>query len=212
MFYPFLRPSVLVVCVTVLLLSAVAHAQPICPPLDSRHGNRDYLDPAQRGALGNVERVHFNENVRLLRGGARGSGSTLRGDLEYTLNWFPNHHIALDTLIRLVQREGTPEPLGAVNIECRFEWARAVNPRDGMVPMLEAQYRLAHGDEDQAKKLLEEAARIGARDANVRYNVALLYYRLEDFEQAVRNGREAYRLGFPLPGLRNLLEQAGHPL
>ena len=116
-----------------ILFVAVLTASPsladiVCPPLESRYGNRDYLNPRNKDYVRTVENAHFNEDVRQLRGGARPSGS-LVGDLEYTLNWFPNHHQALDTLVRLAIREQNPIPLGATHIECRFQWATRANPR-----------------------------------------------------------------------------------
>ncbi|WP_200345869.1 tetratricopeptide repeat protein [Halochromatium glycolicum] len=196
-----------------LLLMATENSLSVdfCPPLKSSHGNRDYLDPSNQHHVGMVERYHFNEDVRQLRGGARPSGS-LVGDLEYTLNWFPNHHVALDTLVRLAIKKKNPMPLGAEHIECRFEWARKVNPQDGMVEFIEAQYRFKIGEHDQAKILLKNAARLSPRNANVLYNVGLLYFRMKEYEKAHKYAQSAYELGFPLPGLREMLSDAGYPL
>ena len=194
-----------------LAFSQGAMAQAVCPPLESRFGNRDYLHPDNQRYVRTVENAHFNDNVRQLKGGARPSGS-LVGDLQYTLNWFPNHHAALDTLVRLAVRERTPTPNGAVAIDCRFEYARRINPRDGMVDVIHAQYRQQIGDARKAKELLERAVSVEPNNANLRYNAGLTYYRLRDFENARENAKIAYALGFPLPGLRNMLSRSGYPL
>lgn len=195
-----------------LIVSENLHSNTFCEPLVSQYGNNDYLDTNNKRDLKLVEDFHFNEKVRQLQGGARPSGS-LVGDLEYTLNWFPNHHMALDTLVRLAIREKNPTPLGAKkNIECRFVYAKNVNPEDGMVPFIEARYRYETGDFDKARKLLHLAANLASNDANVLYNVGLLYFRMNDYESAVKNARSAYKLGFPLPGLRDMLKEAGHPI
>ena len=179
--------------------------------MQSRFGNRDYLDPKNKAYINTVENAHFNEDVRQLRGGARPSGS-LVGDLEYTLNWFPNHHQALDTLVRLAIREQSPSPLGARHIECRFQWAKQANPRDGMVAFIQARYRYELGDYEQTEKLLKQAARLSPQDANVQYNIGLIYFRMEDYEAARSHARSAYNLGFPLTGLRKMLHDAGFSL
>jgi tetratricopeptide (TPR) repeat protein len=179
--------------------------------LQSRHGNNDYLDSKNQRDLRLVEKYHFNEDTRQLRGATNPTGS-LVGDLEYTLNWFPNHHTALDALVRLAIREKGPRPLGATNIECRFEWAREVNPRDGMVAFIEAQYRYEIGEYEQAKDLLRKAANLAGKNANVIYNVGLLYFRMGEYEKARTHAQSAYKLGFPLPGLREMLSDVGHPI
>lgn len=121
--------------------------------------------------------------------------------------------MALDTLVRLAIREKNPIPLGAKkNKECRFEYAKNVNPKDGMVPFIDARYRYETGDFDTARKLLHLAANLASNDANVLYNVGLLYFRMNDYESAVKYARSAYKLGFPLPGLRNMLKEAGYPI
>lgn len=186
----------------------------ICPPREAQYAARDYLNPEDRRKyLRAVESHHFNNDVRTLRGGARGVTSTLIGDLEYTLNWFPNHHEALDALVRLVLRENNPRPLGAkVRVECRFQWAMHVNPGDGMVPMLYGTYLQRVGKRDEARRMLERAVELAPDNANVRYNVGLLMFRMNDHQAALEHARRAYALGFPLPGLRNMLEQAGYRL
>mgnify|MGYP002620391300 FL=1 len=195
-----------------LVFQATVFAQPVCPPLDGRNWNNDYRDPSQTGHLRVVERFHFNDNVRTLRGSARGSAGTLRGDLDYVLNHFPNHHPALDALVRLALRERNPEPLGMVHIDCRFQQARRVVPNDGMVPMLQAQYYMQSGRQREVVALLELATGLSPHDANVHYNAGLLYFRLNAFEKAREHGRRAYEMGFPLPGLRSMLARAGYPL
>lgn len=198
---------VLMVC---QFASGTAFAGIVCPPLESRHGNNDYLNPANQGELGLVERRHFTQKIRSLH--PRGQTGSLIGDLEYTLRWFPNHHPALELLVRLALREKNPMPLGAVHIECRFQWAAKVNPRDGMVPWIHAHYRYQLGQHEQARRLLEQATALAPNNANVQYNVGLTYFGMKDYEAARAHAARAYQLGFPLPGLRNMLERAGYPL
>lgn len=182
----------------------------ICPPLVSQYGNRDYLDPANLAQIRSVERVHFTDKVRSLSGGATGS---VIGDLEYLLNWFPNHHQALDALTRLAIRENTLRPRGSrASVDCRFQWASRVNPSDPAVPMIMGIFHFKRGQNVLARELLEQAAKIAPNDANVQYNLGLVLVKLKDYPAAIEAARRAYGLGFPLPGLKNALARAGHPI
>lgn len=201
-----------ILLLTLLGLSCAALAQEggVCPPFDSSHGGRDYLDPSSRPRLRVVERVHFTENVRQLRAGATGS---VIGDLEYVLNWFPNHHQALDALTRLAIRENTLRPRGSkASVECRLQWAAMVNPNDPAVPMISGIFSFKRGQNARAREQLERAAAIAPNDANVQYNLGLVLVRLKDYPAAQDAARRAYGLGFPLPGLKNALARAGHPI
>lgn len=46
----------------------------------------------------------------------------------------------------------------------------------------------------------------------LKYFLGLVLFDLKDFEGARQNARMAYDLGYPLPGLRDKLARAGHPL
>ncbi len=184
----------------------------VCPPLERRYGPHDYLNPsARKRFLRAVEDNHFTDRVRAMN--PRGDTGSLIGDIQYTLNWFPNHHEALDLFARLAVRERNPQPLGAsAHIDCRFQWARQVNPRDEMVPMIHGLYFHRIGRSSDAIKQFEQAVELGPQNATVRYNYGLVLVEAKRFEEAREQARAAYRLGFPLPGLRDQLRRAGHPL
>jgi hypothetical protein len=48
--------------------------------------------------------------------------------------------------------------------------------------------------------------------AEVHYNFGLLYVATGELDLAVEHANRAYGLGFPLPGLRRMLANAGRPL
>jgi hypothetical protein len=194
-----------------VLFPVVAHAQgtAVCPAFTG-HGH-DYTNAQLRGRhLAIVEQWHFTEDVRALR---RGVGTYVIGDLEYVLNWFPNHHPALDALVRLALREGTTQPQHAkADIECRFEWAIQTQPRDAMVRVIRANYYHRLGRHNDAREQLRIALTLAPDDPEVHYNLGLALYRLGDYENARIHAAEAYGRGYPLPGLRNMLARAGYPL
>lgn len=192
--------------------SAWAQTEVICPPMERKFGPYDYTNASHRARyLDTVERRHFTSKVRNLH--PRGETGTLIGDINYTLNWFPNHHGALDLLSRLAVRERSSKPLGTyADIACRFQWARQVSPRDPMVPMIEGLYFHRIGRSADARKLMEAAVEMSPGNATAHYNLGLVLVQMRDFEAARTHAQRAYELGFPLPGLRDQLSRAGYPL
>lgn len=200
--------------VSVLCLTScwpmLVHAQTyICPEFDG--GGYDYTNPQHRKKhLAIVEEYHFSESVRSLRQGMTGR---LIGDIEYTLNFFPNHHEALDTLARLALREGKTKPDRAeVDIECRFKWAEKKQPRDPLVPAIRGIYYYRADRLPEAKQYLGKALRMAPDNAEINYNLGLTLFALGEFESARKRARKAYQLGYPLPGLRNKLKEEGYSL
>lgn len=191
-----------------LLFVNFAAGAAVCP--EFRGKGLDYTNPTDRKRLEIVERYHFTDNVKSLRGGA---SSYLADDLEYVLNFFPNHHQALDAFARLAIRENTTSPRHSdASIECRFLWAAQAQPKDAMVPVIQGVYYYRVGRLEDAKASLEKAAKLDPNNPEVNYNLGLALYNLEDYEEARSYAKKAYQSGYPLPGLRNMLERAGYPL
>ena len=46
-------------------------------------------------------------------------------------------------------------------------------------------------------------------DPTYNYNLGLVYYKTKQFKEANEHAHKAYALGFPLPGLKQLLVTAG---
>jgi tetratricopeptide (TPR) repeat protein len=46
--------------------------------------------------------------------------------------------------------------------------------------------------------------------SELNYNLGLLYYDLKKYKLAKKYATIAYKLGYPLPGLRNMLKEAGY--
>ena len=65
------------------------------------------------------------------------------------------------------------------------------------------------GNFDDALLLYDSALKREPHNAEVYYNLGLLYVDLDDFEQARASAEKAYGLGYPLPGLRRKLERLG---
>jgi len=180
---------------------------PLSPP--GQFGPFDYTNSAYKKVeLQMVESAHFTSKVKNL---TSGSTAAIGGDIDYTLRAFPNHYPALVAMGKLSLREKTVRPLGATySVECYFERAIRFKPADGMVRMLYGNYLLKLGGRsDDVIEQYHEAVRLEPGNANINYNIGLLYLKKKDYELAIVHAKKAYELGFPLPGLRNKLIKSG---
>ncbi|MBS3935955.1 MAG: tetratricopeptide repeat protein [Sulfuritalea sp.] len=203
-------------CANMLLLfSVVLSISPMqarggeidCGSLRNHYGPFDYRTAsAETRQL--VERAHFTPKVELLRGGENWMNPSQ--DLGYTLNVFPNHHRALMSLINYAKKTKSEHPDGMkISVACRFDRAERFAPGDAVVKSLHGVYLMQKGMKSEATKKLEEALQLAGDNANIYYNLGLAYFDLKDYDRALVSAHKAYRLGFPLPGLRNKLEKAG---
>jgi len=212
--------SIICGIVSVLTVSA-AVAAPVdqgdddCPPVDLRvlRSKIDYYDARQRivnptARLDTIESNHFNSDVRnLIR------GQTVfypAGDLLFILNIFPNHPGALDALERLSAKERTQRPQGThLPVKCYLEHAVLFKPTDTRARTIYGIHLARIGETTKAIENLEAAEKADANDANVLYNLGLLYFQRKDYDKSLSYAQRAYQLGFPLPGLKNKLAAIG---
>ena len=177
--------------------------------ISHRYGPFDYTNANHRiEKLDIVERAHFTPNIRDLISGKSG---TVASEISYTLHAFPNHHVALHSMSKLGLREKSAQPLNAeYSVECYFDRAFRFQPKDGVVRMLYANYLLKLGGR-RAEALEQYKIAIGLEpeNANINYNIGLVYLKNKNYEQAIEHAKKAYKLGFPLPGLRNKLMKIG---
>lgn len=197
--------------ISALLMIAVSttlQAAPLCGELTTAYGPFDYTNSDDRQKkLPVVEQFHFTPNVEKL---IKGQSASVAGDLNYTLITFPNHHRALASMVNLALRDKTSKPRDAsYSIDCYFDRALRFKPTDGSVRMIYGNYLLKLGQQDKAIEQLNEAVRLQPENPNINYNLGLLYFQKKDYEQAKTYAKKAYELGFPLPGLKNKLMEAG---
>jgi Flp pilus assembly protein TadD len=154
-----------------------------------------------------VERYHFTPNIENLVSGNTGP---VGGELDYTLRAFPNHHRALAALAKLGVRDKTIKPNGTkYSVYCYFERAIRFKPNDAVVRMVYSNYLQKLGQPDQALDQLNVAVHLQPEDPTINYNLGLLYMEKKDYALARTHAKKAYEQGFPLPGLKNKLVQAG---
>lgn len=181
------------------------------PRAESGYGPWNYRNAEhRRDKIPIVERRHFTRQVERLQSGESGY---LGQDLNYTLNTVPNHHRALQSMMRLALRENTRKPRHMSHtVTCWFERARTFAPEDGTVWMIEGMYLHERGDIDASIDAMNAGLEREPNNANIHYNLALVYLDANRPERALEHARTAYEGGFPLQGLRQRLAAAGYEL
>ena len=184
-----------------------AHGQDQCGALTNAFGPFDYSDPLTHtpAKLGIVEGAHFTPEVEQLVRGA--SSVNPLDDLDYTLRAFPNHHRALYSLAKYYLK--FPNVRGRYSLDCWFERAARFNSSDGVVPAIYGVYLAKKGERNQALEQYQKAIELLPDFAEAHYNLGLLYIDLKKYDLANQQAGIAYKLGFPLPGLRKRLQELG---
>ena len=197
--------------IAALMVSAVSislQAAPYCGEINVGAAGGDYTNSEDRQKrLPVVEQYHFTPNIENL---VKGNSGNLGSELSYTLEHFPNHHRALTSLSKLALRDKTTQPKGSkYSVECFFDRAIRFNQNDGVVRAIYSNHLLKLGRTDAALDQLKEAINLQPENPTINYNLGLLYMQKKDYEQAKIYAKKAYELGFPLPGLKNKLVEAG---
>ncbi len=194
----------------IIIISSASNAiaENYCGDLKSSSGPFDYREKKENEELLRlVEGRHFTDKYERLIEDNRGY---IGGELSYTLRLFPNHHRALMAFGKLALREKTQKPFGALySVECFFDRAMRFKPDDGIVRLVYGIYLSQAGNIDKAMEQMIEANKLEPDNANVNYNLGLLYFKKKSYENATKHAKIAYRLGFSLPWLKDALIKSG---
>lgn len=187
------------------LATPLPSAAGLCGVLENAYGPFDFRTDKHKLEI--VERFHFTPQVETLQ---RGQSGRLGSDIDYTLRAFPNHHRALYAMMRLAERTPAGQPKGArYPAECYFERAIRFRPDDAQVHALYAFYLSKQKRTDEARRQLEEAARLQPSDPQILYNIGLGYADLKDYGKSLEFAHKAYAAGIAFEGLRERLRAAG---
>lgn len=199
----------IIILIITLSVSINAYSSPHCGDLHHTYGPYDYNlhKGMHRSPLKVVEANHFTKNIETL---ASGNTSSLGGELTFVLLTFPNHHRALLTLSNLAIRDKTHKPRGAkYSVLCYFDRAIRFKPEDATVYSIFSAYLLKTGKNKLALQNLEIAEKLEPKNPTIKYNMGLIYFKKKEYDKAMFYAKEAYALGFPLPGLKNQLKKVG---
>ncbi len=198
--------------IIMLFVPISIYASPLCGDLNVSYGPYDYTNPYHKEKfLPIVESAHFTKNIENLNP-TRTDGRRLHlgGEIAYTLRAFPNHHRALLALSKLAIRDKKHTFKGSrYSVLCYFDRAVRFKPNDPIVYTLFANHLQKLGKIKLAQQKLGVAEKLDPENANIKYNLGLLYFKTKKYDIAMSYAKEAYGLGFPLPGLRNKLKRVG---
>lgn len=132
------------------------------------------------------------------------------GDIDYTLRALPNYHRALIAMMRLGEKEKTPQPKGSTHsIDCWFQRALLFRPDDAVVRMIYSTYLNSKGRLPDANTQLEFATAYAKDSAFTHYNIGLHYLELRNYEKALVQAHQAMALGWTETELRDQLQKVG---
>lgn len=183
---------------------------PSCAPLHGVEGKDyfDFLNPASKQRLDIVEEYHFTPEIENLQ---RGLTGYIPDELAFVLRALPNHYRALTAMGRWqLMNPKLPDSLrGRVDTaDCYFKRAIEFRPNDGYLYQIYGGYHHQAGKLQDAEKMYAAAESMGDGNAELFYNHGLLKLKMGDIDAAQAYADKAYALGYPLPGLRDLLAKA----
>ena len=195
------------VCLLAWQAAPAAGPEPVdCGSWATDRGPFDYNNPAQRAnEIALVEKYHWDANVEELKRGR--SSVYVMDDLDFILRYVPNHHRALNALARYELSGGST--LGYYPADCYFKRALQFKPEDGETYLVLGIYEYHKKDFAESRDAYERAITLLPNSPEPHYNLALLYLAMNDLAHARQEAATAYRLGYPLPGLKRKLQAAG---
>lgn len=178
---------------------------------DAPLGPWDYNDARNSAELRTINSNHFPPYVERLERGK--SSVNVLDDLAFTLRYFPNHHRALNSILRYEIEKGIP-PFSEswLSADCWFQRALQFQPDDGVVWLLYANLRARKNQNEKALEAYEQARVLLDDSPEVNYNMGLLYVKMAQYDKALAHARKAYAGQYPLQGLRRKLAEKGYVL
>jgi tetratricopeptide (TPR) repeat protein len=101
------------------------------------------------------------------------------------------------------------EPIGIYRADCYFRRALNFTSEDPILHLIYGIHLHRAGDLEGALAEYETAERTGPRNAELQYNLGLLYVDLKRYDAAREHAKKAYELGYPLGGLKARLARLG---
>jgi hypothetical protein len=172
-------------------------------------GPHDYLRRAQLPEeLDIVEMHHFSPEIERLE---TGSSTSPINDIDYTIMAWPNHHRALHSAMKYrMMHWKWPKDSQVPPAECQLQRAIAFSAQDPVPYMMYGMLLHKAKQYDNALAAYSAAHFLRPDDVLTQYNMGLTLVELKRYEEAEKMANMAYGAGFPLPGLKNKLVEAGH--
>ncbi len=126
------------------------------------------------------------------------------GDLNFILNYFPNHPRALLLMAQLCDLWRNPK----CNMGPHFDKALQRTPESEGLHLTKGAYLQKRGRLDEAIESYKKSLAINPSSAYAHYNLGLAYAAKKQFNVANEHAQQAYELGDMPPGLREKLMAA----
>ena len=184
------------------LFAASSLACAAAPPIDFNRAN-DYYPARGSNQLKVVELYHLGPCEQRLR--ARDYQRTYN-ECDFILKIFPNHPQALVLALEACERWNSP----LCNADDLLDRAVSVNPAAPLTFVIEGMHQHRIHQYGRAIQSYQHALELDPSLMNAHYNLALTYVETRQFDLANEHAQQAYALGATLPGLRHMLQEAGH--
>jgi tetratricopeptide (TPR) repeat protein len=159
-----------------------------------------------RWNIQDIKLAHYDPAVKRMQ---RGEYShSVMADLDFLLRHWPNHLPGLEALTQYDLGGG--KVYGFAPAYCYFKRAREFAPDDAGVLLHEGYYFWKKKNKVRAIETYETALAVDPSSVDAHYNLGLLYFESGEYDKAVVHARAAYDAGYPLPGLKRKLQQAGY--
>jgi len=200
----FLYLAVLFLIFNATVVNAITYNNTTCgiaspEPLRNAYGPYDYTNPSHQSRLPIVIGAHFKKSVQRLTPGTNHSG-----DLSYTLRAIPNYHPALYAISQYEQQNKLLHHK-SYTADCFFRRAIYFQPKDSTSQMLFAMHLQATKRMKLARQYYESALKISPTAAELNYNYGLFMVGQGHIKQARKAAKIAYKMGYPLQGLKKKL-------
>jgi tetratricopeptide (TPR) repeat protein len=163
----------------------------------------DYYAALVTGGIKVVDQYHLGPCEKRL--GARDYPRAM-GECNFILKIFPNHPIALPLMSQICEQWKSPTCM----LDDYFRNAIAINPKAPETYVIVGIHLHRVGQYSKAIENYQRALQLDPNLMNAHYNLALAYLKTKQFDLANDHAQRAYALGASLPGLRHMLEEAGH--
>ena len=179
----------------------------LCGPisLPMQFGPYDYRTDKDKLTI--VEVAHFTAQVEALLRGQ--SSASFAGDINYTLQRFPNHHRALVSVMRMVDRKMLAVHELPRLPECYFERALRWRKDDVVARMLYAKFLADQNRKHEAIHQLEITERYAADNPLTHRNLGRLLIEMREYPSALAQAYKLLKLDPADTSLRESLTLVG---
>lgn len=160
----------------------------------------NYYHPAS-GFLEEIEKNHLQKGIDKVK---KGQFEFAWNEFAFLLHYFPNHPHALQIISDLsLQMEDKARAIKY------FDRATKLYPQEAPTYALYGIFLTKIGQPQKAITLYQKAIEIDGKPAEYYYHLGLAYLAMHDYKNANLSAQKAYRLDYPLPGLKDKLLAEG---